>query len=73
MTNNFFKKNYTAVLGFESRPRPQKVAGLDLDQTVDSLVLAQLQLSYSSHQLLHLSTQFIHLVAVIIAVTLFIP
>ena len=31
MTNNFFKNNYTAVLGSESGP------GLDLDRTVDSL------------------------------------
>ena len=33
MTNNFFKNNYTAVLGSESRPGP------DLDQTVDSLTI----------------------------------
>ena len=31
MTNNFFKNNYTAVLGSESGPGP------DLDRTVDSL------------------------------------
>ena len=46
MTNNFFKNNYTAVLGSVSGPGPrdqvwvwglQKVARLDLDQTVDSL------------------------------------
>ena len=65
MTNNFFKNNYTAVLGSESGPGPdlgsrsntgpgpglefagpgpedwvqglQKVAGPDLDQTMDSL------------------------------------
>ena len=44
MTNNFFKYNYTAVLGSESRPGldqgPQKVAGPDLDQTMDSLLAA---------------------------------
>ena len=54
MTNNFFKNNYTAVLGSESRPGPDlgsrsntglgpgpgsaKVAGPDLDWTVDRLV-----------------------------------
>ena len=44
MTNNLKKNNYTAVLGSESRPGPevqvwglQKVAGPDLDQTMDSL------------------------------------
>ena len=31
MTNNFFKNNYTAVLGSESGPGP------DLDWTMDSL------------------------------------
>ena len=31
MNNNFFKNNYTAVLGSESGPGP------DLDQTMDSL------------------------------------
>ena len=67
MTNNFFKNNYTAVLGSESGPGldlgsrsntgpgpgpefagsgpeawvqgPQKVAGPDLERTVDSLVI----------------------------------
>ena len=60
MTNNFFKNDYTAVLGSKSGPGPdlgsrsrsgfagsgpedrvrgpQKVAGPDLDRTVDSLV-----------------------------------